>query len=29
MKKTWLKTAIAVAVGALSTQAMAAGFALN
>ena len=29
MKTTWLKTAIAVAVGALSTQAMAAGFALN
>lgn len=29
MKKPWLKTAIAVAVGALSTQAMAAGFALN
>jgi long-chain fatty acid transport protein len=29
MKKTWLKTAIAVAVGALSTQVMAAGFALN
>lgn len=29
MKKTWLKTAIAVAVGALSTQALAAGFALN
>lgn len=29
MKKTWLKTAIAVAVGALSTQTMAAGFALN
>ncbi|WP_407296647.1 OmpP1/FadL family transporter [Stutzerimonas zhaodongensis] len=29
MKKTWLKTAIVVAVGALSTQAMAAGFALN
>ncbi|MBU2012998.1 OmpP1/FadL family transporter [Stutzerimonas chloritidismutans] len=29
MKTTWLKTALAVAVGALSTQAMAAGFALN
>lgn len=29
MKTTWLKTAIAVAVGALSTQALAAGFALN
>lgn len=29
MRTTWLKTAIAVAVGALSTQAMAAGFALN
>ncbi|AHL75006.1 Long-chain fatty acid transport protein [Stutzerimonas stutzeri] len=29
MKTTWLKTAIAVAVGALSTQAMASGFALN
>lgn len=29
MKTTWLKTAIAVAAGALSTQALAAGFALN
>lgn len=29
MKTTWLKTALAVAVGALSSQAMAAGFALN
>src|SRR3546814_6323124 len=29
MKTTWLKTALAVAVGALSTQALAAGFALN
>lgn len=29
MKTTWLKTAIALAVGALSTQAMASGFALN
>jgi len=29
MKTTWLKTALAVAVGALSTQAMSAGFALN
>lgn len=29
MKTTWLKTAIAIAVGALSTQAMSAGFALN
>lgn len=29
MKTTWLKTAIAIAVGALSTQVMSAGFALN
>ncbi|VEF16599.1 OmpP1/FadL family transporter [Stutzerimonas stutzeri] len=29
MKTTWLKTTLAVAVGALSSQAMAAGFALN
>jgi len=29
MKTTWLKTALAVAIGALSTQALAAGFALN
>lgn len=29
MKTTWLKTALAVAVGALSSQVMAAGFALN
>jgi len=29
MKTTWLKTAIAIAAGALSTQALAAGFALN
>ena len=29
MKTTWLKTALAVAVGAVSSQAMAAGFALN
>ncbi|CDZ93771.1 OmpP1/FadL family transporter [Pseudomonas saudiphocaensis] len=29
MKTTWLKTVIAVAAGALSTQALAAGFALN
>lgn len=29
MKTKWLKTALAVAVGALSSQAMAAGFALN
>jgi len=29
MKTTWLKTALVVAVGALSSQAMAAGFALN
>ena len=29
MKNTWLKTAIAVAVGAISSQALASGFALN
>ena len=29
MKTTWLKTAVAVAAGALSSQAMAAGYALN
>jgi len=29
MKTTWLKTALALAVGAMSSQTMAAGFALN